>query len=94
MKKQSKSPYDRMADAAVAAHYLPSDDKPACWRANRSNGSGNSGLKKGQYGVWGYTDNGGPEELLGWGWSEAAALNNAAKRLEEQVAADALESEE
>lgn len=82
---------EKLEIASRRAHYAPSTAS-GNWEAEKSDGTGTSGLKKGEFGVWGYQDDGGPQELIGWGKTEAAAYKNAADRLNEE--ADAAEKED
>jgi len=78
---------EKLEIAARRAHYAPSA-KSGNWEAEKSDGTGTCGLGKGEFGVWGYKDDGGPMELIGWGKTKAAACAHAAARLNAESDAD------
>ena len=75
---------EKLEIAARRAHYAPSTGS-GNWEAEKSDGTGTSGLKKGEFGVWGYKEDGGPQELLGWGKTEEAAFGHASGRLNDEA---------
>jgi len=84
---------EKLEAAARRAHYAPSA-KSGNWEAEKSDGTGTSGLEKGEFGVWGYTDEGGPIELIGWGKTKSAACADAAGRLNDEADAREIEDAE
>ena len=82
---------EKLEIASRRAHYAPST-KSGNWEAEKSDGTGNCGLEKGEFGIWGYKADGGPMELIGWGKTAAAAYGYAADSLNAE--ADEAEKED